>query len=451
MKIALIDDFDGDPDLLRLLIRHARSRGADHVWTDAPLATGCSPNAVLDLIRAGQVSGLLTESDIRVIKARQRSNKLRQSDDPEGWLLARWVYDLLTPENRRQLRLLTRSVRLRAGMLRLLWLNPGEPDPASLSDEALFNLARRADTDIMIGRFGPEPFLKKLHHLQIINPGRPEAAPGWLVYPLVSIRGQNVNLKHQRVRIPAPLRSRPKAWALPALPPLWNGLIDSGRRRPPIRSNVAPVKPARPHCAFPGPEEDSWQTVLEFATGFLCDREELIAHSLQVTRLALILFDQLPFLHRLGAADRSRLQYAAMLHDIGKVAGPQAHHLSTLHIILHSRLLPFPEQERAVIGLIARYHRQAHPNPRHEGYGTLPAGLRQTVIMLAALLRLADGLDHSHRQAIHDLRCRDDGGTLRIDCRTALPAAGEPERALAKGDLFEKVFMRKLVIQWQIC
>ena len=46
-------------------------------------------------------------------------------------------------------------------------------------------------------------------------------------------------------------------------------------------------------------------------------------HALQVTRLALRLFDELQPLHGMGNTERIWLRAAAMLHDVGKARGPE--------------------------------------------------------------------------------------------------------------------------------
>ena len=53
-----------------------------------------------------------------------------------------------------------------------------------------------------------------------------------------------------------------------------------------------------------------------------------------------------------------------------------------------------------MIALVARYHRQATPKKSHEGYGDLNGALRRTVKALSAMVRLAEGLDRSHAQAL---------------------------------------------------
>ena len=119
-------------------------------------------------------------------------------------------------------------------------------------------------------------------------------------------------------------------------------------------------------------------------------------HSRQVTQLALCLFDELYELHQLDGEDRFRLECAGLLHDIGTLEGWKGHHRATLRIILESPLLPLDRQERLVIGNIARYHRKSLPALTHAPFAALDLAEQDTVSRLAALLRLADGLDHDH-------------------------------------------------------
>jgi exopolyphosphatase/pppGpp-phosphohydrolase len=171
-------------------------------------------------------------------------------------------------------------------------------------------------------------------------------------------------------------------------------------------------------------------------------------HTHQVTRLALELFDQLRPLHRLGERERFWLQCAGLLHDIGWIEGQQKHHKTALRIILNSPLEGFADRQRQIIGCIARYHRRAEPKARHEPYGSLPDQDRQVVRTLAAILRVADSLDVTHEDRVRDLKCHVGRDEVVIDCATTGPLVEELRQILKKGGLFEKVFGRKLGIQW---
>ena len=149
-------------------------------------------------------------------------------------------------------------------------------------------------------------------------------------------------------------------------------------------------------------------------------------HAQQVARLALSIFDQTRSVHGLSDREREWLEYGALLHDIGVHISYERHHRHSYYLIRNGDLRGFDPQEIAVIALVARYHRQATPKKSHEGFGDLTGPLRRTVRTLAAIVRLAEGLDRSHAQALAgiDLYPRDG------DYLARLRAAGDAELEL---------------------
>ena len=123
-------------------------------------------------------------------------------------------------------------------------------------------------------------------------------------------------------------------------------------------------------------------------------------HAQQVARLALSIFDQTRSTHGLGEREREWLEYGALLHDVGVHISYERHHRHSYYLIKNGGLRGFEPDEIEIIGLIARYHRQALPKKSHEGYGALPSKLRRTVKRLSAMVRLAEGLDRSHAQTV---------------------------------------------------
>jgi exopolyphosphatase/guanosine-5'-triphosphate,3'-diphosphate pyrophosphatase len=79
------------------------------------------------------------------------------------------------------------------------------------------------------------------------------------------------------------------------------------------------------------------------------------------------------------------------------------HHKHSYHLILNSRLAGFRPRELELIANVARYHRGARPKLKHANFRQLPAEDRQRVEQLAAILRLAGGLDRSHSQQVKDV------------------------------------------------
>jgi len=123
-------------------------------------------------------------------------------------------------------------------------------------------------------------------------------------------------------------------------------------------------------------------------------------HAQQVARIALSIFDQTRSVHGLSDREREWLEYAALLHDVGVHISYDRHHRHSYYLIKNGDLRGFEPREIEVIALVTRYHRQATPKKSHEGYGDLNSSLRGTVRMLSAIVRLAEGLDRSHAQAL---------------------------------------------------
>lgn len=161
-------------------------------------------------------------------------------------------------------------------------------------------------------------------------------------------------------------------------------------------------------------------------------------HAQYVSKLALQLFDATRPWHEFGQREREWLEYGALLHDIGTHISYERHHKHSYYLIRNGGLRGFEPEEVEMIGLIARYHRQATPKATHEGYADLTKDRRRAVRLLSAMVRLAEGLDRSHAQVISkltiklsktaiDIRMKADG-----DAELELWAAGRHAAALAE-------------------
>jgi exopolyphosphatase / guanosine-5'-triphosphate,3'-diphosphate pyrophosphatase len=95
------------------------------------------------------------------------------------------------------------------------------------------------------------------------------------------------------------------------------------------------------------------------------------------------------------------------------------------------------------MGNVARYHRKALPSERHGDYMALDDADRVVMRRLAALLRVAEGLDADHFQVVESVEVVDEGPWLRLELR----ARDEPDLwAIGQNaDLFEAEFGRQVV------
>ena len=172
-------------------------------------------------------------------------------------------------------------------------------------------------------------------------------------------------------------------------------------------------------------------------------------HCEQVAALAGSLFDDLREPLELDPADRELLLAAAILHDIGYLISHAKHHKHSYHMITHSSLPGFSGHEIEIVANVARYHRRAHPKKSHEEFARLGPEDRRRVRLLAGILRVADGLDRTHGQAVREVRAELDEDRVRV---TAV-AEREPEvdllDALRKSDLLEAAIDRAVEIGWE--
>jgi exopolyphosphatase/guanosine-5'-triphosphate,3'-diphosphate pyrophosphatase len=141
---------------------------------------------------------------------------------------------------------------------------------------------------------------------------------------------------------------------------------------------------------------------------------EIGTHGPQVARLALRLFDQLEDDLSVPPDAREWLEFAALLHDVGHHIGHKDHQRHSYYLVTNGDLLGFRRDELEIIGLTARYHRKAAPKDSDDGYGTLSKSERRTVRTLAAILRLADGLDRSHYSVVRDVTAVRHGDRLTL-------------------------------------
>jgi exopolyphosphatase/guanosine-5'-triphosphate,3'-diphosphate pyrophosphatase len=174
---------------------------------------------------------------------------------------------------------------------------------------------------------------------------------------------------------------------------------------------------------------------------------EGMAHSRKVTDLALTIFDDLTSLHQMGAHERFILECTALLHDIGWKFGHKGHSKRSADMIVSDEYLPFDLHARAMIALVALAHRNTI---RFESYGLfslLSSKERDSVMMLASFIRIADGLDYLHHGSVDSICCSAGPDGVIMELSSTQDTALELQRAGMKGDLFTRVFNRHLVIR----
>lgn len=90
------------------------------------------------------------------------------------------------------------------------------------------------------------------------------------------------------------------------------------------------------------------------------------------------------------------------------------------------------------------------PKPTHPEFAVLEPAQRERIEKLAALLRIADGLDARHSEVVNDVSVRRESDAIVLVAQAEGDIAGERAAAMLKADLFERAFGVRLAIEAQL-
>jgi exopolyphosphatase / guanosine-5'-triphosphate,3'-diphosphate pyrophosphatase len=162
-------------------------------------------------------------------------------------------------------------------------------------------------------------------------------------------------------------------------------------------------------------------------------------HSKHVARLSLELYDALRKAHKLGRHERELLHFAALLHDIGSVIAYDGHAEHSHYIIMNASLRGLASDELRVIANVARYHNKARPRKNDQDFNDLDKHRRRVVRWLAALLRVAEGLDRSHDRLVQSVRVMQNSHGIGILVNAQGEAQLEIWAARRRADMLSKL------------
>jgi exopolyphosphatase/guanosine-5'-triphosphate,3'-diphosphate pyrophosphatase len=306
------------------------------------------------------------------------------------------------------------------------------------SPDRLAELAASARAEIVLVGHSHMPFVRQADGVTFVNPGgvgRSDDGDPRTSYAVLDARPDGVRVTLHRVTYD--LRAAVDALLRRGLPESFGRMLWEARPLDAVQQD--------PNGHLPGSSAAHARYLEEVLDLARRSRYE-VGHTHQVTRLALDLFDEIRRLHRLGPAARRWLLYASLLHDVGWMEGGKGHHKVSQRVIESSRDLSFPVRMRKIVASIARYHKGALPKVTHRPYAELSPADRTAVRRLSAILRVADGLDRTHRSVVRQLSAKVLPKRVRIHCVVRAPAEEERESALRKGDLFTETFHREVSI-----
>jgi exopolyphosphatase/guanosine-5'-triphosphate,3'-diphosphate pyrophosphatase len=168
-------------------------------------------------------------------------------------------------------------------------------------------------------------------------------------------------------------------------------------------------------------------------------------HAEHIRELSLQLFDQLQPVHHLPAESRVLLESAALLHDVGHTVSNRSHHKHGEYLTLNGDISGLDGRDRNLVAAVVRYHnRKADPSGNHPSYGALNNSDQRLSRRLASILRIAEGLDHSHRQRISAVHAKFQRGAVGLQLAARGDAAEDIRDANRSAELFEHEFHVRL-------
>lgn len=165
-------------------------------------------------------------------------------------------------------------------------------------------------------------------------------------------------------------------------------------------------------------------------------------------RIALTIYDSMKKIHGLGKRERLLLQLCARLHDCGKYISMINLGDCSYHIIMSTEIIGLSHREREIVANVIKYNHKAfeyYESLKNETM--LDKGAYLVIAKLTAILRVANGLDRSHKQKFKDVKTVVKNGQLIIHVDTAADITLERGLFSNRADFFEEVYSIRPVIR----
>lgn len=160
------------------------------------------------------------------------------------------------------------------------------------------------------------------------------------------------------------------------------------------------------------------------------------------------IFDSMKKVHGLGKRELLYLRLAAILHDCGKYISMVNIGETSYNIIMATEIIGLSHIEREIVANVVRFN---HSKFIYYGQQDSVKGLDRssylTVAKLTAILRLASGLDRSHKQKLKGLKASLKENQLILSVDTTEDITLEKGFFEEKGEFFQEVFSVEPVLK----
>lgn len=190
-------------------------------------------------------------------------------------------------------------------------------------------------------------------------------------------------------------------------------------------------------------EEDIIACAMNISKRYMGSRKR--AETLE--NISITIFDAMRKIHGLKKRERLYLRLAAILHDCGKYISMVNIGETSYQIIMATEIIGLSHTEREIVANVVRFNHSPFVYYGQQTTRGLDRDAYMIVAKLTAILRLASGMDRSHKQKLSGLK-----GTLK-DNQLLLTIDTQEDITLEKGffedreEFFKEVFSIKPVLK----
>lgn len=158
-------------------------------------------------------------------------------------------------------------------------------------------------------------------------------------------------------------------------------------------------------------------------------------------KIATTIFDSTKKVHGLGQRERLLLRLAALLHDCGKYITMTGVGLASYEIVMATEIIGLSHTEREIVANVVKYNYLEFDYYEEMNKGAVID--RETYLCIAkltAILRLATGLDRSHKEKFRDIVAVHRGDELILTVNTTYDITLERGLFASRAVFFEEIF-----------
>lgn len=161
-------------------------------------------------------------------------------------------------------------------------------------------------------------------------------------------------------------------------------------------------------------------------------------------KISMTIFDAMKDISGLTERDRLLLQIASYLHDCGKYISMSNLSECSYGIIRNTEIIGISHRERIILANVVRFNQEDfdyYEDFRDHEY--IEEADHMKIAKLTAILRVANGLDRSHKMKFQDIRVKIEGDELLIFAETDEDITLEKGLFGARGAFFKEIYNLK--------